>query len=311
MPAPFKQLAYHEKQLEADLMKLRSEHPNAGKRRQVDAVGHDELTAEDQDEEKVPNLTNEDIRSKGLKALEELECLMAMYRYWIQPRWQWLRSKQIEDVAFRDMSMLFQPGDFLYVPQETQKLFRIFKVTDGRPKLAHLYSDDFSGGLQTADRGKSSTSKDSNSRDSGTTKWVDLQLDCYFLDFDGREVGAVHFSWSFKPWPGRKKVTKLKAYPLRLAPDAAKLEADLRATGTAFLEAYDTPVRYYEGRSHADRAVKDTDSTWRPGRLNQYRPILTTKKPPNPEDVASQVVVDFERCFQVSTATSCTSLLSL
>jgi hypothetical protein len=299
MLAPFKHILYHEHEFEEHARKLKNLHANAPSLG-IDLIGHRNLKGEEQDESKTAQLGGADLQSNSLKALYDLECLLAWYRWWIQPRWHWLRYGKPASLAFRDLTLLFQPGDLLYVPQEKHRLFRVFKVTDGRPKINYLFADDYRSGLESDTSVYNGSRAPTSGATVNTTKWVDLHLDCYFLDYDGRDVGAVHFAWMYKAWSGRKETTSLKALPLRLASDVDGLTTHFRSTGCSFLEACRIKVQYYEGRSHADRPIKETDRTYRPGAWSQWRPLLLTREPPNPEDVASQVVVDFERCFQVN-----------
>ncbi|EMD00860.1 hypothetical protein BAUCODRAFT_187048 [Baudoinia panamericana UAMH 10762] len=290
MLAPFKQLIYHEKDLLDLLSTLEREHATTGEATEPSAQG------EGVSIESVPELTAEDLNPGSCKAMQDLRCLMGFYSSWIQPRWQYLRSPKVCEVAFIDLGLLFQPGDVIYIPRQPQKVYRVFKVTNGRPKLRQLLSDGYDGGISKLGEGdEGSTAGTAN-----PVEWSDLELDCYFLDYDGRDVGPVHFTWAAKAWSGFQAVEKLKALPFRLVVDAAISQCRAMDSGKMFLNACKNKIFYYEGLSKPERGGKASShggyDRYDDRRGRSYIPI----RPADPEDVASQVVIDFERCFQTN-----------
>ena len=105
------------------------------------AASDDEAAKQMDDTDSVPKLSEEETRPSSHKGLKDLKRLMEFYDKWVRPRWHWLRGNNIKDVSFRDLPLLFQPGELLYVPQDVQKIYRIMRVTDGRPKILHLFSE--------------------------------------------------------------------------------------------------------------------------------------------------------------------------
>ena len=61
-----------------------------------------------------------------------------------------LKGVRSIEVSGPDASELMDatPGDLLYVPAETQKVYKIIRVTDGRPKIAQLFGEDYRGESQ-------------------------------------------------------------------------------------------------------------------------------------------------------------------
>lgn len=263
-----------------------------------------------------PNLlTSEDKSGDSRKAYEDLRCLMEFYDEEVKPHWDFLRGRRVKQVRFGDLWALFQPGDEVVMPGSSQKVWRVVKVTGGRPFIDHLLSDDYGRGDTTefissgsADREKPSAEdgdaaqKKAKSGKSKSTSdranWSSFALDGYYIDFNGKEFGAVHTRCTIKYFAGLRDVKQLTTWPLRLADETGAKRSDLILNGRRFLSLTHNGLRYYEGRtltegprgSSLDKEVKAyTDAGFTASLIRQTRA----------EDVSSQVFVDFERTFQV------------
>ncbi|KAK3625591.1 hypothetical protein LTR56_020311 [Elasticomyces elasticus] len=271
----------------------------------------------------------------GTKAMEDLRCLKFFYDTLVKPWWGPLKAKRIAAVRFADLCSLIRPGDSVYVPDEDQKVWRVVKVTGGRPTLDHLVSTSFTAGIdslaeantETAKRPKAtpkeglSASKDTNPSAeqepqqkvaSEYRNWTTFIIDCYYIDFDGRRFAPVHRQFQIGYFTGSKPVNALLAYPIDWCkPDqvvsstlGSKAEENGRrfeqlcVTEKTIREKNGTRLYYYDGRTN----VRSPSGTTLPREPNYWqeneRPLLPASRLVRSEDVNSHVVIDFDKTFQ-------------
>ncbi|KAM0214746.1 hypothetical protein ACHAQD_008645 [Fusarium lateritium] len=63
-----------------------------------------------------------------------------------------------------------------------------------------------------------------------------INIQAYYIDFDGTSYAGVDCSWEMSRFQGEKEVTKLKIYPVRFHKDSEKLLKDFRQRGQRFTE---------------------------------------------------------------------------
>ena len=253
---------------------------------------------------KLRTLTNEDRGSDGLKAYEDLKCLLEFYEEYVKPRWDYLRSNQVKQVRYGDLCTIFQPGDEVVQPDQPQKVWRVLKITGGRPRLEHLYTGDFnrSGDSQTSIDSESGTDKEKVPQDDKETKrskrkggegssdrgqWSIFHIDGYYIDFNGKDFGAVHIHTQIVYFSGLRDVKSIRPHPLRFADNYDSVRRGYMNLGRRFLELTHMKLRYYDGRT----LIKKPNNAW----------LAVAGHPIHrPEDISSQVVIDMEKAFQVT-----------
>jgi len=248
-------------------------------------------------EAKGATLTQEDTVADSLQGLLDLRCLMQFYHEWIEPRWKFLRGNDVVRAYYGDLCTVFQPGDYIYVPEHPQKIFRITKVTDGRPEGGLLYNkklygvDTSSQQQPSIDAGTAREVPDLQQERSRTERpfgkmsrtWSKLYIDCYRFVFDGKHAVNIPWQISLGFYTGQRDISSLEVYPLRLAKagdELSKIRLDRQSIGNRLLEVGDRRLFYYNGRSLSHEG--------------------DSKDRARAEDVTSSVVIDFEKAFQVN-----------
>jgi hypothetical protein len=252
-------------------------------------------------------MTDEDAKADSLQGLLALRCLMQFYQDWIKPRWDILRGGSLAKAFYGDLCTVFQPGDDIFVPESSQKFFRVIKVTDGRPMPWMVYSGNMydekantalpassTGAYPGADPMFGDTRLDpytgrSRFAATGPVNWATLYINCYSLAFDGKHVVTVRHRFEIRPFDGMRDLTSLSAYPLRLSkiPQEIKDQYEGRKVmGNRFLEICQGRLFYFDGRTFSYRSM---------GPYGEQVPLRAKA-----EDIASHVVIDFEKAYQVS-----------
>ncbi|KAK3701415.1 hypothetical protein LTR37_015513 [Vermiconidia calcicola] len=284
-----------------------------------------DLRSEDPIENKVV-LGAEDRTGHGIKAYEDLGCLLEFYDHYVKSHWEALKDKTVSKVRFSDLCLLFRPGERLFVPvDEDQKAWRVLKVTGGRPVLDHLLSNTFSfDGESTADGGDAMKKSKAGSKDDGAVakqepqgkrasdfaKWTPLVLDCYYIDFDGSKFAPVHRQFTINFFASTKDVKALRAYPLDWLGKDASGNSSTLLTGiirdgqrfaTLCLTQKQSGDRlfYYDGRTNVrspSGRVLYKEPMQRADSYNEDMVPATSVM--RAEDVSSHVVIDFDKTFQ-------------
>jgi hypothetical protein len=246
-------------------------------------------------------LRSEDKSMNSYQAYLDLKCLLEFYRIYVKPRWDHFQNPPKDGlrVRFGDLCYLFRPGVDILRPEEPQKVFRVMKISGGRPRLSYLYTGDVNkAGRDESFDGKASEEARPENAQTATAKapkasvnptsskhWTEFVIECYYLNYNGEHFGVVHCLIPILPFSGKKDVRQLRAYPLRLANEKMHSRQSYINTGRRFWERSKGGLCYYEGRT-----------------------LLTSDDPaailpwaaPSSTYVNSQVVVDFKKTFQVS-----------
>ena len=258
------------------------------------------------------SLTPEDRNDEGFKAYEDLNCLLEFHRRFVEPRWEHLRNGQVRNIRFGDLCYLFQPGDEVLMPEGAQQVWRVLKITGGRPMREHLHNGDFNGArenqytLETdkTEEGKTQAKETSNDDTKGARRskdrglWSSFHIDGYSIDFDGKEFGAVHMRATIKYFPGERDVRTVRPYPLRLAEDYSRRRQEYKESGRRFLELTTPSLRQYSGRTLPSRPNGES-LTLVSVAVTETGIGETVEQDVRPEDISSQVYVDMGRTFQV------------
>ncbi|KAF2682331.1 P-loop containing nucleoside triphosphate hydrolase protein [Lentithecium fluviatile CBS 122367] len=106
-------------------------------------------------------------------------------------------------------------------------------------------------------------------------------VDCYYIDFDGKQWGPCQHSFQIEPFEGWKEATSLSIFPVELARNYQEILNHAGDRGNALIAA--TKVRHM---SYKGRTLIDSPSD---------HPIPGIS---HAEDVDSEVIVDFDRTIQ-------------
>ncbi|CAG8949094.1 hypothetical protein HYFRA_00002223 [Hymenoscyphus fraxineus] len=168
-------------------------------------------------------------------------------------------------VDYHNLWYLFTPGDYVFA-QTGQRVLRILQVTGGRSFLS-TESD-------TTDVGSPSAQKERL-----------FTIDCYYIDFDGTRFGTVTRRFLIAPFEGARDIESLTVYPAAFKEDSEKLLQDMTEVGERFIDSTKLRHMHFDGRTE----VFTPTGSKLDGKLH-------------PEDVDSQVIVDFDRTFQFNSS---------
>ncbi|KAH0536897.1 hypothetical protein FGG08_006268 [Glutinoglossum americanum] len=268
---PFKPLIYHRKELKETLISLEGRwgiplrdcsHDEEEKDNDYSALVPDrEMPVQDDTATKKDDDGEEVELHESAEARDDLRCLVNLLDDCLGHLNDRLDDKKEKNpkVQFQDLWHLFEPGTFVFSRKGPQTLWRVRQATGGRHYL----------------------SGDTSSIRPNTAKASEFTLDCYYIDFDGKEWGPCQHRFGIRPFEGWREVTSLDLYPVRYGETSPALLAKLNARGKNFVEASGIRHMYCKGRtlirSPAGRAMF---------------------KVSHPEDVDSPVMVDFDRTLQ-------------
>lgn len=137
-----------------------------------------------------------------------------------------IQSHTIEKIQFAFLWHLFEPGQEIVTKKPNYQVYRVLQVTGGRKSLI-------------ARQGKS--------KNSSRRTISDLTIDCFYLDFDGKNIRPVPKTISIPPYDGLMTVTSLEAYPLIY--EKVKPAEELVTRGRKFAELVQVTHRRYRGLS--------------------------------------------------------------
>ena len=247
-------------------------------------VDSDDFTVTSPDEEA-------DDLADSPEALRDLRCLIEFIDVELKPVADSYRNMSRQKIPFCDLWHLFKPGDLVHSPlgnttseffiqngeriqqggsnDRYQEVWRVGHTSGGRPILEQA-------------RGKH------GSRERYTVAGLkctinDFWITAGFVDFNGSSYNHQAFRFSILPFDGERDITSLQLYPLRYAPEVDELKDRLKSRGEAFREYTTFKYRYYAGKT----------LTCAPSGF--HAPELYYPK--HPENIDSQVVVDFGEAF--------------
>ncbi|KAF7515238.1 hypothetical protein G7054_g14676 [Neopestalotiopsis clavispora] len=126
-----------------------------------------------------------------------------------------IQDRTIEKLPFLHLWHLFEPGQEIVAQEDECQAYRVLQVTGGR-KLHKLHNRHPGAAVKRP-------------------AISNLVIDCFHLDFDGKEAGPIPVTITIKPYEGLKDIRKLAAYPLALAADS-NLSHMLTERGKKFVD---------------------------------------------------------------------------
>ena len=244
----------------------------------------------------------DDLTRDSYEAYLSLKCWHECYQRFFQERWEWMRSERMTNIRFGDLCDLFQPGDDVYERAKPQRVWRVLRVTGGRPVLQHLLygkvkleaskvvGQEGSVTEEAILAPKLKHESDANAEgDNENRSWTDLVIEGYYLDYDGREFGPVQRKTIMKYFHGQKSIKSLSAWPLRFSKKGNAEYETLTKHGPLFFDKCQRGLYLYEGRTLTELACGDSlDSD------NSTSMASSTARPVRAQDITSPVYVDFE-----------------
>lgn len=205
----------------------------------------------------------EDIFLNSPQTMEQLGCLIDFMDTYLLPRKEYLRGPECRKVHFRDLWYLFQPGDEV-IRRDGKQVYRVIGTFNPMHKAS---SRSFYIGFD--DDSKSNR----------------FELECVYVDFDGKKLGPVRKTFLIRSFVGEKPVESLEVYPLKLHRNSTKsfkqnekdqASADWQAIRQSFVK---------RGQKFFQAACMKLENTFYNG---------PTEKG---DAVESQIVIDFEMAF--------------
>ena len=244
MLRPYKALVHYEKEIREVFEELKEKWAD------IDVQGEAEDEFDDAPRRIGPEERTEVPRdlSDTLEAFRDMRCLVEFIDQDIRPTIDYYASGSATKIRFHDLFFLFPPGELVYEPikqkteqktvrtgqaesggradeaQRTQTIYRTVRTANGRPYL--------SGGPNI---NPPTTIKD---------KYDYFGLCSYYLDFQGSDFGPLVKITTIAPFEGEIDITSLDMYPLKYAPDKARIQEGLVENGKKYRSL--TGVRHME-----------------------------------------------------------------
>jgi len=150
------------------------------------------------DEAKKAGKDKQDGAAQDILHLQCLVDFMEKYLHEIPKLREQVKTNQIESVSFDELWHLFNPGDIVIGRSLTgkceQQAYQVFTVMKGRCNM-----------------------KERKAKGRGQQDRNDLQLQCFWLDYDGTRFDTREELLAIKPFVGKKKITELDYYPKSFA----------------------------------------------------------------------------------------------
>ncbi|KAK7744277.1 hypothetical protein SLS62_010304 [Diatrype stigma] len=187
------------------------------------------------------------IHSMNEATLNDLRCYIRFAEDQLLPQY-WLfhqgNTPNGSKIRFDDLWYLFRPGDFIYIPprtlvKATETEQKEFSVQTGRNTLHQSWMQQKVWRLCYTQTPEAEVTPSADS----TGDHESFRADCYYLDFDGMNYGAVERSFHIEYFEGEKNIKELEIYPLRFVHDASEILESHQEQGRKFV--------YWASQAHA------------------------------------------------------------
>ena len=146
-------------------------------------------------------------------------------------------------IHFRDLWLLFQPGELVVSAKSPVQAYRVIHVSGGRPLMTNAITEKSDSESHT----KYESVEHKGFRQK--SKISPFAIDCIRYDFDGERFGPVQQNISIEEYEGERPITMLAVWPLRFSEDPKSLRQALVQRGRRFSEFQTFQHRRYEGLS--------------------------------------------------------------
>ncbi|PYI05458.1 P-loop containing nucleoside triphosphate hydrolase protein [Aspergillus sclerotiicarbonarius CBS 121057] len=204
--------------------------------------------------------------------IHDCRCLLRFMDGFLQPELARIAGGP-DTVRFSDLWFLFPTGSLIYCKDRNipQKIWRVVQRAGGRRYLSRP------SGIETGEY---------------RTTFSPFVLECYHLDYDGRNYIQIYHQFQIPDFDGLQAVKSLSVIPFVVAERGLVNKDDLLACGEAFIN-YTTSWhhRHYSGRTYS--------RTTYGGKLSR----ITTDDPGKnvsqyAEQIDSEVIVDFSHAIK-------------
>jgi hypothetical protein len=149
----------------------------------------------------------------------------------------------IKKITFPDLWHLFTPGDVVVsVRNGRERAFQVHSVsTDSRrgniraPRRVRVHRDEDSSASESEYSVRSYASSEDSDEDLSLEDHHPVRLQCFYMDFDGNQVGSRFRTLPLKFYPGEREITRLEAYPVRFHDPGDDILGRLRKRGERYI----------------------------------------------------------------------------
>ncbi|KAI4261055.1 MAG: hypothetical protein L6R42_003740, partial [Xanthoria sp. 1 TBL-2021] len=181
-------------------------------------------------------------------------------------------NHKLEKIRFRDLWLLFKPGDLIITSQKPHLAHRVLHVRGGRPLLTKYHMDP-----------KIAPSGMNTYEDPGRTAGISpFVIDSVRIAFDGAKFGPIHERTDISEFDDEKNIVELEVYPMGFSKNAKALRELLLTRGQRFAQLRSFKHKRYTGLSLTDPAeeidsevIVDFTSAFR--QFHTWKPLLGIK----------------------------------
>ncbi|KAI0548396.1 hypothetical protein F4679DRAFT_551013 [Xylaria curta] len=260
---PFKLLVHFEQEIRSSIRKMELANsnydPDMDKRRAANEANPGPM-ANQRPTTNVPFPVQE---THSLSALNELKLLETLFDECLSRPIQLQRgvSPNITKVTFSELWYIFKPGYEVRTTGESQiQLYRIAKVTGGRSIFKRRNDPPLPEDLASMKLKEEGFSEGS------------FVIECFYIHYDGTRFGPVNKTFQIRRFDGERNIAMLPIAPLYCYSNAGEIRKRLDTRGKRFTELSNPATRAHR----------------------KYKGLTLDK---NPEQVESEVIIDFELAF--------------
>ncbi|PWY83636.1 hypothetical protein BO70DRAFT_335763 [Aspergillus heteromorphus CBS 117.55] len=175
--------------------------------------------------------------ANSVTALRHVRKFVEFVESELEPLWKRAAGSTHRKVSFADLWMTFQPGELVYIPSASES-----SMGQIWPEPANLSQKIWRLHVIVRDPYPSTAQCDIPMNSS-----QELDLWCYFIDFNGVSYEPFTRRFSIKAYTGQKDITSLQVYPLRFLKERETLLDAHRELGRSFQAVLEQKYMYYEG----------------------------------------------------------------
>jgi len=188
-----------------------------------------------------------------LTALQHVRTYVEFVEKHVLPLWQEAQGTTKRKVTFFDLWRSFKPGEILYRPPATDS-YKDRGETSSRP-VNKMYQGAWRLYSMVLDR-----FSDQEPNDNEFVRTRDLDLSCYYIDYDGTSYLPVTKSFTIKDFEGERDITTLPIYPMRFAKDRDSLMEKFLKQGEHFHFIKTVKYLHYDGWTLTQGPTGTSDS---------------------------------------------------
>lgn len=211
--------------------------------------------------EKAANTTHEPLQTPEMRLeaddptrlRDELRCIVEFMDHDMKNTFSTQRSIQEgtkKTIAFDYLWLLFKPGDVVISAGQQKRAYIVLHVTGGRAlerKAKTTGSRDKPREVSNYAIKEQEQEKEAYlAKYSKTTPFV---IDCFYVDFDGKNFGPLPQKFMLAEFEGEKPITSLEVFPLRFDDNPKNTERLLAKRGKRFAKLARVDHKYYSGKT--------------------------------------------------------------